>query len=93
MSRAFRLTRPEELVAPGEMKPALVFRVSFKTIANVVAETAGKKGSSLFFTAGMAMRCTPRLDDVPLVMIPLNHAPREVHIYAEDRNGREGRFV
>lgn len=29
----------------------------------------------------------PLLDDVPLVMIPFNKEPRELHIYGDDRNG------
>lgn len=68
------------------MKPALVLRVSFKTIANVVAETVGRRGEPYFPQPGW--RCdVPRLDEVPLVMIPFNQEPREVHIYAKDRNG------
>ncbi|CAH2798275.1 MAG: hypothetical protein PPHEMADM_4296 [uncultured Paraburkholderia sp.] len=57
MSRPYRLTRPEEFAAPGEMEPAVVLPVSWKEIANVVAETIGKKGATLFSTTGIAMRC------------------------------------
>jgi hypothetical protein len=85
MSHPYRLTRPEELAAPGEMEPAVVLRVSLKAIANVVADKVGKKDANLIFhDRDDAMSF--QVDDVPLVFVSFNEEPREVHVHVADRN-------
>lgn len=49
---------------------------------------ARKQGVNLIFHSRDGDPKYPLLHDVPLVMIPFNQEPREVHIYAEDRNER-----
>lgn len=86
MSHPYRLIRPEELAAPGEMEPAVVLRVSLNAIANVVAERLGEKGASLIFHARDSDAMYLRVDDVPLVFVSFNEQPLEVHVYVADRN-------
>ncbi|RKP43454.1 transposase [Trinickia fusca] len=86
MNHPYRLIRPEELAAPGEMEPAVVLRVSLKAIANVVAEKLGKTGAILIFHASDSDAMYLRIDDVPLAFVSFNEEPREVHVYVADRN-------
>ncbi|PRY04407.1 hypothetical protein [Paraburkholderia sp. BL25I1N1] len=86
MAHPYRLIRPEELAAPGEMAPAVVLRVSLKAIANVVAEKVGKKGANLIFHDRDSDAMYLRVDDMPLVFVSFNEQPREVHVYVADRN-------
>jgi hypothetical protein len=83
---SYRLTRPEELAAPGEMEPAVVLRVSLEAIANVVAKKAGKKGSNLIFHNRDSDAMYLRVDDVPLAFVSFNEEPREVHVFVADRD-------
>lgn len=86
MSYPYRLIRPEELAAPGEMEPAVVLRVSLKKIANVIAERVGHRGSSPIFHDRDSDAIYLRVDDVPLVFVSFNEEPREVHVYVADQN-------
>jgi hypothetical protein len=86
VSHPYRLTRPEELAAPGEMEPAVVLRVSLEAIANVVAKKAGKKGANAIFHNRDSDAMYLRVDDVPLALVSFNEEPREVHVYVADRD-------
>jgi len=86
MSHPYRMIRPEELAAPGEMEPAVVLRVSLKVIANVVAENVGKKGANFIFHAPDSDAMYLQLDDVPLAFVSFIEARGEVHVYVADRN-------
>lgn len=86
MSHPYRLIRPGELAAPGEMEPAVVLRVSLQAIANVIAENVGERSSSPIFHDRDSDAMYLRVDDVPLVFVSFNEEPREVHVYVADRN-------
>jgi hypothetical protein len=70
------------------MRPAVVLQLSFKTIANVVAATVGNEVGNLIFHNRGSDAMYLLVDDVPLAVISFNREPREVRIYAEDRNVR-----
>jgi len=86
MSHPYRLTRPEELAAPGEMEPAVVLRVSLKAIASVVAEKVGEKRSNLIFHARDSDAMYLRVNGVPLIVVSCTEEPREAHVYVADPN-------
>ncbi|WCM23631.1 hypothetical protein NDK50_22490 [Paraburkholderia bryophila] len=86
MSHPYRLIRPEELPAPGEMEPAVVLRVSLEAIANVVAAKVGKKGANPIYHAADSDVMYLQVNDVPLAFVAFNEEPREVHVYVADRN-------
>ena len=86
MSYPYRLIRPEELAAPGQMEPAAVLRVSLKAIANIIAEKVGEEGFNAIFHNRDSDAMYLRVDDVPLVFVSFNEEPREVHVYVADRN-------
>jgi hypothetical protein len=86
VSHPYRVTRPEELAIPGEMEPAVVLRVSLKSIAKVVAKKSGKKGSNLIFHSRDSDAMYLQVDDVPLAFVSFNEEPREVHVYLADRD-------
>jgi hypothetical protein len=94
MNHPYRLIRPEELPAPGEMEPAVVLRVSLETVANVVAENVGKKGANVIFHASDSDAMYLQVRDVPLAFVSFNEEPCEVHVYVAQRHVRgQGHFL
>lgn len=88
MSYPYRLIRPEELAAPGEMEPAVVLRISLKKIADIITERVGRRSSSPIFHDHGSDAMYLRVDQVSLAFVSFNEEPREVHVYVADRNVR-----
>jgi hypothetical protein len=86
MSYPYRLMRPEEIAAPGEMEPAVVLQVSLAAIAQALAERIGTKDFNPIFHDRDSDAIYVRVEDVPLVFVSFNEEPREVHVYVADRN-------
>lgn len=94
MNHPYRLIRPEELLAPGEMEPAVVLRVSLETVANVVAKNVGNKGVNVIFHGSDSDAMYLQVGDVPLAFVSFNEEPREVHVYVAQRHVRgPGHFL
>ncbi|CAM2154516.1 conserved hypothetical protein [Paraburkholderia tropica] len=93
MSPSFRMMRPDELEAPQDMEPAVVLGITLNRLLRALNLNSRDRSIPIFNNRDRDALYL-EMGDVQLAFVAFAEEPREVHVYAHDRDVRRAeKFV